>query len=346
MKKHIFFVFILLSLSARDVLSQGTWHVLPNSPYQPFRQDDLYFITPDWGWVVNIRGEIWKTTDGGDKWKQLVRSATAYRCVGFIDSLHGFIGTLGPAHWANSRDTTPLYKTADGGKTWTGINQFDGPKPKGICGLCVVNSSVIVGVGRIDGPAFFIRSIDGGKTWHSKDMSAYAGMLIDVWFSSKDTGYAVGGTSSLRGASKAVILYTTDGGTTWVTKLKGTAKGDYCWKISHPSKHYFYVSVEEQLMTDTLRFMKSIDGGKTFTEYVVDDWQYGYSQGIGFINNKTGWIGGSPDFTLVTTDGGKTFNKVEPGLLINMNRVRVINDHLAYAVGQRVYKYYIDKPKK
>jgi photosystem II stability/assembly factor-like uncharacterized protein len=344
-KKNIFFVFILLSLFVQDVLSQGAWHVLPNSPYQPFRQDDAYFITPDIGWVVNIRGEIWKTADGGDKWKQLMRTTTAYRCVGFTDSLHGFVGNLGPAHWANSRDTTPLYKTSDGGKTWTGINTFDGPKPKGLCGMCVVNSSVIVGVGRLDGPAIFIRSVDGGKTWQSKDMSTYAGMLIDVWFSSKDTGYAVGGSSSMRGASHAVVLYTTDGGTTWVTKIKIAKKGSYCWKISHPSKQYFYVSIEEQLMSDTLRFMKSTDGGKTFTENVVGDQLYGYSQGIGFINNKTGWIGGSPDYTLETDDGGKTFTRVDTKLLINMNRVRVINSHLAYAVGQRVYKYYIDKAK-
>lgn len=343
MKKYVFFIFILIG--SYNSFSQGTWHILPNSPYQPFRQDDLYFITPDIGWVVNIRGEIWKTTNGGDNWKQLMRTTTAYRCVGFIDSLHGFVGNLGPAHWANSRDTVPLYKTTDGGKTWQPINTFAGPKPKGICGLYVVNSSVIVGVGRIDGPTFFIRTVDGGKTWQSKDMSNYAGMLIDAWFTSKDTGFVVGGSSSIRGASKAIILYTTDGGTTWVTKLKSDVRGSYCWKISHPSKQYFYVSDEEQLMTDTLRFMKSSDGGKTWSECVIHDQLYGYSQGIGFINNKIGWIGGSPDYSLITTDGGKTFNKTDANMLLNMNRIRVINDHLAYAAGQKIYKYYVDKPK-
>jgi len=331
--------FLALTIMSLTSSGQPVWHVLPNSPNQSFRHDDLCFVNPKLGWVVNIRGEIWKTRDGGESWEKLIHQPTAFRCVGFIDSLRGFVGNLGIAHWANSSDSVPLYKTLDGGKSWIQVTKFSGPRPNGLCGLQVVNKDVIVACGRVDGPPFFIKSVDGGSTWTSKDMSAYAGMLIDVYFTSRDTGFIVGGTDKSRSASSSLIIYTTDGGKTWTTKIKDPGRYNHCWKITHSSKKTLYVSIEEKLMTDTLKYFKSEDGGATWIEKMVPDVQYGESQGIGFLNDKLGWIGGNVGYTLCTVDGGKSFNKMPQGYLLNLNRIRFVNDTLAYAVGQRVYKF-------
>ena len=333
-KISIFFFLLHLSLSA---LYAQSWHLLANSPAQTFRHDDLYFINPDTGWVINVNGQLWKTKDGGNTWTQIIQQASSFRCVGFFDSIHGCVGNLGPGNWAPTNDTNPFYVTADGGHTLT-LPTIIGPKPRGICGMSIVNDTVIAACGRFDGPSYFGISTDRGNTWYTKDMRTIAGMLIDTKFISKDTGFVVGGTDSLESQSRSLILYTTDGGNTWTTKIIGKAKGNHCWKISHPSKNIYCVSVEELYQNDTLKYFKSVDGGNTWTENVIAATKYGWSQGIGFVTDSIGWIGGDTR-ALATIDAGTTFTQVPSPLLVNLNRVRFINDTLGYAVGQRVYKY-------
>jgi photosystem II stability/assembly factor-like uncharacterized protein len=336
MKRSII-IFYFLLLNSYFAFSQSSWHVLPSSPTQSFRHDDLYFINADTGWVVNVSGQVWNTMDGGNTWKQLISQSTSFRCVGFFDSIHGCIGNLGPGSWAPTSDTNPLYVTNNGGKTVT-LPVIIGPHPMGICGMSVINDSVIAACGRFDGPAYFAYSTNRGNTWNVKDTRSIAGMLIDTKFISPDTGFVVGGTDSIESLSKSLILYTTDAGNTWTTKIIGKAPGNHCWKISHPSKMVFYVSVEELYSNDTLRFFKSVDGGATWRENIIKGVPYGWSQGIGFVNDSVGWIGGNT-YVLATKDSGKIFDTVPSPLLINLNRMRFVNDTLGYAVGQRVYKY-------
>ena len=341
--KKIFLLFTFIPIAIGTsffALCQGqSWHVLPNSPAQTFRHDDLWFINKDTGWVVNVSGQIWKTTDGGNSWTKLIQQSSSFRCVSFFDANHGVVGNLGTDNWAPTNDTNPLYITSNGGVTWT-LPTITGPKPRGVCGLCKVNDSVIAATGRFDGPAYFLRSTNQGRTWQSIKMTAIAGMLIDTYFTSPDTGFVVGGDDSIEGLSRSIILYTTDGGNTWTRKITGTKQGNHCWKISHPSKNIYYVSVEELYSNDTLRFFKSDDAGNTWKEHIVAGVDYGWSQGIGFVNDTMGWIGGNT-YCINTSDSGKKFDTVAPAnLLVNLNRMRFINDTVGYAVGQRVYKYY------
>jgi photosystem II stability/assembly factor-like uncharacterized protein len=334
--KKIFFLFTFFIFSSS--LFAQSWHLLTNSPAQTFRHDDLYFINADTGWVINVSGQVWRTNDGGNTWNKLIQQSSSFRCVGFFDSIHGCIGNLGPGNWAPTNDTNPLYVTSDGGKTLS-LPIIIGPKPKGICGMSIINDTAIAACGRFDGPPYFGISTDRGNTWHTKNMKSVAGMLIDAKFISPDTGFIVGGTDSNESISRSLILYTTDAGNTWTKKIIGAVKGNHCWKISHPSKNVFYVSVEELYSGDTLKFFKSTDGGATWAEHVVATTKYGWSQGIGFVNDTVGWIGGDT-YALTTSDSGNTFTNVSPSnLLVNLNRIRFINDTVGYAVGQRVYKY-------
>jgi hypothetical protein len=67
-------------------------------------------------------------------------------------------------------------------------------------------------------------------------------------------------------------------------------------------------------------------------------------EGIGFLNENTGWIGGwqfndpsphGPNYE--TTNAGASWHLAGWGL--NMNRIRFLSDTLAYAVGKTVYKF-------
>lgn len=335
-QKILVYVFHFSLLTFHYSFSQ-VWHVLPASPEQPWRNDDLFFINSTTGWVVNIRGEIWKTTDGGTTWRCMVRQPTAFRCIGFLDTLHGFVGNLGPSVWNSNKDETPLYKTIDGGKTWLPVNDYMGPKPAGLCGMQIVNDSVIVACGRVDGPAYFIKSVDGGNRWRSYNISNYCGMAIDIYFTSSKKGFIAGGTDKSRLLSSSVVIETLDGGNTWKTLIRDSSKQNHCWKITHPSKNTFFISIEELFADNPLKYFKSSDNGKSWQEETHKDIKYGYSQGIGFVDNEHGWIGGSAN-TLFTSDGGKTFSKM-PENFNNINRFRFLNDTLGYAAGKKIYKY-------
>lgn len=315
------------------------WYELPNSPAQTFRHDDVYFINRDTGWVVNVSGQVWNTKDMGNTWTQLIYQPSSFRCVGFFDSIHGCIGNLGPGNWAPTSDTNPIYVTSDGARTLQ-LPLIIGPKPKGICGLSVVNDTTIMATGRFDGPPYFMKSTDRGQTFFSRKMDTLAGMLIDTYFMTPDSGFVVGGTDSNDGSSYSVILFTANGGLTWSKKITGTLIGNHCWKITHPSYNVFYVSVEELYTNNSLRFFKSTDRGNTWTEEIISTVPYGWSQGIGFVSDSEGWVGGYT-YTLHTKDSGRTWDTVRPSnLLVNMNRVRFLSDTVGYAVGQRVYRYY------
>jgi hypothetical protein len=52
----------------------GTWTLLPNAPRASGaldRHDDIFFVNPSTGWLVNGNGDVWQTTNGGDNWSLL-----------------------------------------------------------------------------------------------------------------------------------------------------------------------------------------------------------------------------------------------------------------------------------
>ncbi len=316
------------------VLAQ-TWQTLSNVPVLT-RYNDVYFVTAKLGWIVNGSGQIYRTVDGGASWqKQFDESRAHFRSIGFLDAQHGWAGNVGPGEFG-ATDSTTLYHTQDGGQTWQPRNSFIGPKPRGLCGMHVVNDSVICAVGRVRGPAFFARTIDRGATWRAQDMSAYAAGLIDVYFFHPDTGIAVGLTNVTHNNSSGVILYTTTGGQTWEKRFTTTRVGEWCWKISFPSHHVGYASLQRNSATP-IYILKTTDGGKTWQEKLFSS-SYYFVQGLGFVDERNGWIGGNSSFpSYQTKDGGATWQSA--GFGASMNRVRFLGDTLGYAVGRTVYKY-------
>lgn len=336
MNRSLLTFFLLIACSTTSLLAQTlpSWQLLPDAPVVS-RHNDAYFVTPDMGWIVNGSGEIFRTDDGGANWqRQLKQDQSHFRSVGFINDQEGWAGNVGAGEFGTT-DATALYQTLDGGQTWTPYTDFEGPQPEGLCGMQVVNDSMVVGVGRVRGPSFFIKTTDGGATWISKDMSAHAVGLIDVYFFNPDVGIAVGLTNADHEQSSGVILHTADGGETWETRFTTTRTGEWFWKISFPSDQVGYISLQRNSQTP-IYFVKTTDGGATWEEKIFYQ-SYYFVQGIGFINETTGWIGGNSSFpSMQTTDGGETWYSADFGSRVN--RFRFLGDSLGYAVGRSVYK--------
>lgn len=326
---------VLLLCGLASHLNAQTWQTLSNVPILT-RYNDVYFVNAQLGWIVNGSGQVYRTNDGGVSWqKQFDKSGAHFRSVGFFDAQNGWAGNVGPGEFS-ATDTTTLYRTPDGGQTWLPMNLFIGPKPRGLCGMHVVNDSTICAVGRVRGPAFFARTTDRGQTWHAQDMSAYAAGLIDVYFFHPDTGIAVGLTNVTHNNSSGVVLYTSDGGKTWVKRFSTTRAGEWCWKISFPTRKVGYVSLQRNSLSP-IYILKTTDGAETWQEKLFSS-SYYFVQGIGFVDERKGWIGGNSSFpSYQTKDGGETWQSA--GFGTSMNRVRFLGDTLGYAVGRVVYKY-------
>jgi len=315
---------IIIFISFTSAHSQ--WVQLSNSPMASGRFDDMYFINPNTGWVIHGSSRVYKTIDGGASWilSDSIGNSVAPRSITALDENNLFIGSLNPA--------AVLFKSSDGGFNWTLVTNIPAPQPQGLCGIYSLGGKYIFGCGKYSGFPTFIKSTDAGNTWISKDMSNYAGGLVDCYFINKDSGFVVGGIGA-DPSMRTIVLFTSDGGNSWINRFTGTRAGERGWKISFPDRDNGYVSLEYQNTPD--QFLKSTDGGNTWVNLPFPN--YFLEQGVGFINANTGWIGGYANTFRGTTDGGMTW--FDAGIGRNVNRFRFFGDSIGYACGLYVYKY-------
>jgi photosystem II stability/assembly factor-like uncharacterized protein len=321
------FSFFLLVMVTSLAIAQPRWRTLANSPSSGSRHDDVFFINHNIGWVVNGARQVFKTTNGGASWQLKFTAAGYLRSVGFADSLLG---------WAGSLDsTTVLYRTTDGGDTWSLVTNLPTLRPAGICGIWVVNRNVMYGSGRYNGKPRVIKTTDGGASWTTIDLSSIATCLVDCYFFNEDSGFVVGskGPGPYRNDS-AAVFFTSNGGATWSSRFVGSQANELSWKISFPTPTVGFISIE-RFATGVVSYFRTTDRGQSWHErQFINNYD---AQGIGFINQTVGWIGGWTGATYETTNGGASWHLA--GFGTNVNRIRFLSDTLGYAVGTRVYKY-------
>lgn len=94
MKNSILTLLIITVLSSVKAQTYN-WSNLSEAPYNAAKQDGIFFINKDTGWVVNGSGKIFKTLNGGTSWIQQKNSAgTYFKSVAFINDQIGFAGNV------------------------------------------------------------------------------------------------------------------------------------------------------------------------------------------------------------------------------------------------------------
>ena len=327
-----------------------------NSPLAGDRYDDVFFINSMRGWAVKT-GRIFDTSDGGKTWRQSEQTFIGnLRCIVFANEMQGWFGS-----WSGAL-TDRLHATTDGGISWYPVNlPKAGNHVDAVCGMSIPsgekNTVYAVGKNYPDKPPGIFKSADRGANWAFIDMAIHANCLIDVFFATPTTGWAVGGIGTGGGGDprkplKAVVLYTTDGGVTWqdqTAALRQTEKwpaSEWCWKMYFLNDRSGYISIESPLRN---AFLKTTDGGASWNRFefpteLSDGTVVSSRQGVGFISDKLGWLGGRGDFpgTVVTVDGGATWKPhTDSQVLALVNRFRAVaNDpSIMYAAGKYIYKY-------
>lgn len=321
--------------------AQYSWTNLTSAPYNASKQDGIFFINKDTGWVVNGTGTIHKTVNGGLSWIQQKNSpGTYFRSVAFINDQIGFAGNIGPNYFPNVTDTKPLYKTIDGGNTWVDVtSSISGAMPTGICAIQAVNANVIYAAGRVGGPAIIMKSTDGGNNWIGTNLSPQCEMVLDIYFHSEDTGYVFAGTSLNIANSSARILRTTDGGQTWAIVYTSNRPYELLWKAWFPSRQIGYATIQSYNSNTTQRYItKTINGGSTWNELPLVNTCI-REFGIGFINDTVGWVGGE-NTGYQTINGGQSWTTKNIGQYANKFSIVKDNNgsYTAYAIGLRVFK--------
>lgn len=329
MKYIVSTIFICILLTQQIFSQTLQWRNL--SSIQPTgRYDDIFFISSSTGWTITYN-RVYKTTNSGDSWS-LYFLQLSNRSLGFFDSQNGIIGTLD--------SVTPLVRTTNGGVNWNLVTNYSSMKPRGICGISIVNDSTAYACGTYYSTGRAYRTTNKGESWTLVfNDTSLARSLVDCYFWSQDSGMIAGGynTSNIYSGS-AVILTTTNGGVTWQRVFLSSRIGEWCWKIFFKSKNFGVVSIERPANLGLSYFVKTTNRGLNWTEIPFMTFD---QEGIGFINENTGWIGGwgssSNTSTHETTDGGLTWKAVSWGRFLN--RIRFINDTLAFASGSYVSKY-------
>ena len=335
------------------------WQPLPTEPY-PGKQDDIFFANERVGWYGNGAGKVFRTTDGGDSWTKVwEKPGTFVRCLAFVDEKVGVLGNVGPGYFPGVTDAVPVYRTEDGGTTWTPVTAIEGAPVVGLCAFDVVQVPFvnagnldrrprIVGVGRVGGPAAYIWSDDLGKTWKQGTLPEIGAMAFDVRFLDEKRGFIASATNADVAQSNALILMTEDGGETWEEVYRSSRPWELTWKFSFPDADTGYCTIQsyDPDPGSSKRFVaKTIDGGRSWNEVTLVDDHAVREFGIAFLDADTGFVGAMPH-GFVTVDGGISWQDVSFGNAVN--KIRLLESEsgiTGFAIGTGVHRLRMPKPR-
>ncbi|MFC1733585.1 YCF48-related protein [candidate division KSB1 bacterium] len=181
----------------------GSWDV---NFITPGFLESIHFPSIDTGYAVGRKPLIGapammiKTTNNGSNW-----TVTEYNFIseGFysVYFTENETGYCAGESWPSGIDAPQLFKTIDGGITWTqlSLGHFK------INSLYFSNNNKGYGVGYNiwGGGGTTLKFLNGGQNWNCQDSNLHSG-LLDVHFPIVDTGYIVG--------RNGIILKTTNGG--------------------------------------------------------------------------------------------------------------------------------------
>jgi len=192
-------------------------------------------------------------------------------------------------------ETSGVYRTNDGGATWTNISGTTGPR---VCTSLLEASDgyIYAGGGRMDpepeGGVY--RTNDGGASW--TNISGTTGPETPYSLLEASDGYIYAGG----GLSQDGIFLTNDGGATWVNRASGLGSVSYLFEASDG---YIYAPVLWNDHTGTwINVYRTNDGGATWANTSENaawtgfismlEAKDGYLYAAGYYSGPEGYIEG------------------------------------------------------
>lgn len=309
----------------------------------------LHFVDAMNGWAAGFpHGSDWTggctfhTTDGGKTWQ--VQKAGDFddqvRDLHFLDQRHGYaVGT-------DFSSVPPVWRTLDGGATWSSIRMTE-TNPltvEGLWAVAVAGNSVLA-VGDRDLQAQSTHPWDScgtlatcGSDCECLFIQSYIHphyMFLGVFFVDQTHGWVAGSRTFSVSSWGQVILATQDGGKTWTTQYEHAPPADSLFSYHRLDRIYFAdasngwaVGSSETYWNGTAwehhgAILHTSDGGQHWTEQGMElyaSWDLEFF-GVQFLNGQEAWAiadwrpSSSENIWLVhTTNGGSMWSWVDTGL--------------------------------
>jgi len=288
-------------------------------------------------YVVAASGNVWRTRNAGTTWQPIFEKYGSYSIgVIEIDPNDSNVLWLGTGENNAQRSVSKgdgVYKSINGGKTWTNM----GLKTSEHIGKIVIdprNSNVVYvaaqgGLWAAGGERGLYKTVDGGVTWKRiLNISENTG-ISDIIFDPRNPDILLVSSYQRRrhpgllvaGGPDGGIWKSTDAGANWVKLKNGLPDGDLgriglAISPQNPDVTYALVAGTD----DTKGFYRSSNLGENWTkmsDYMVIDAQY-YME-LYPDPHQFDKVYSVNTFIQVTEDGGKTFS--------NMNNTNMHVDH-------------------
>ncbi|MDX2034171.1 MAG: hypothetical protein SF339_26080 [Blastocatellia bacterium] len=208
------------------------------------RIDDFAVVesNPHTIYAATASGGLWRTTNNGVTWEPLF-DGESHSSIGDVALAPSnpdivWVGTGEPNNRQSSSWGNGVYKSVDGGKTWTNM----GLKDSHHIGRIVVHPTnpeivYVAAVGRLWGPnreRGLFKTTDGGKTWTNTKFIDEDTGFIDVAMDGQDPNVLYAAAYQRRrtpfgfngGGPGSGLYKTTDGGATWRRLAGGLPEGD------------------------------------------------------------------------------------------------------------------------
>ncbi len=289
-------------------------------------------LNPKTIYIGSADGGVWKTYDEGEHWfavsDDLPTQAMGAIVVNPVDTSTVIIGTGEANFGGNMFEGAGMFRSTDGGSSWTRIGESTLPEYSRVSDL-VINPndpSIIYAAIPQDGRNSYnggiFRTTDGGDTW----TKVFSGLCTDVVINPQDPNILYTASAMIFSGMSVPnigVFKTTDGGDTWSElivpfgvadeKIGRTAVG-----ISDENPDHVWLGVSNVAVggrkTYLLGVFKTTDAGKTWEKKEVP---LDYMVSQGWYDNIVGVNPKDPDIVIVggvrmlmTTDGGDTWKRI------------------------------------
>lgn len=278
---------------------QGNSSSIPDTSLSQIRA-----LNKSTAWIVGGKadghGTILKTTDGGETWNRITDDSipnSDMQGVSIIDK---------DTVWIVGQNNTILV-THDGGETWESKSNSSYDQ-YALSDIVAVNENNIwICGGSVNNHGLILHSTDGGESWtrEAEDLLSNHS-LISLSVVNEDHAWAIGG--------QATTIKTTNGGDTW--EIVGE---DVFPSIADGNGIFALDNDTVWVVLDYDNIYRTDDNGENWTQQESNTSGY-YLLRVTAINDTNTWVTGSSQYPpidgvlLHTTDGGKTWNKIDYGL--------------------------------
>jgi photosystem II stability/assembly factor-like uncharacterized protein len=305
-KKKIFLITLLIFLAyISNIYSQSSWVSTffnnTSSFFKIVKRDNLNYLA-----FGNGSKYFYKSSDAGNNWSSIIEysidSIISVFDGQFVNSQTGWI-----VGQSSQTSNGVIYKTTNGGFNWIMLNTgFD----NWICRcLCFINENTGWVGSHHELTGYLLKTTNGGLNWSKQDFPG-AYQINSVKFFDVNNGWI--------STEDSAIYRTSNGGLNWVRKqINNIQPANY---INY--RHLFPLNNNEiyALIIRTApdfvysHVYKTINGGDnwnlmyTYTDSSYTNAHYFYR--LNFINLSTGFIYGSINFIIRTTNTGVNWDKV------------------------------------